>query len=625
MTTKKLQLILIFSAVLFCAPFSAQAFNVKIAPKESRIYSTGEEVALDLTIEAIAGEKINALDLSVPLPEGMRFVRSSDTGSIISLWVDRPFEKDGSVALSGIAPGGFDGIIDPVYASDAFKRSPVFVATIFVVADNAGTYTLSPFNTRGYLHDGNGTEIIGTSTSAKVIVDEKTIGRPTTPDILPPLPFTITLVRDPLLYDGAPTILFSTKDNQSGLAYYEITETGMKSMRGESPYKLLGPARGVVKVTAFDNAGNKRTESLVLSIIPRSVSLLVVSGLSLLSLIWFIIRRWARKKILYLFLLPFIFATGAYTVHAESLSAIEIFSDTHPSENIWYASSVAHLSWSLPEGATAVRESFNQEKDSVPLEESYLATEARFDTVPEGTSYFHLQAKTGELWSPVSTYRVQSDRTNPVVKLSLPHDIPPGEKSGRVVIDTSDAYSGVRSISVALDGGEKIAWQDPGTHVYVTGVLGSGSHTIHVEVVDMAGNTELEDFSFTTPFGKSSLSFTDSSKNQESALRLSIREILGDISMDVIFAILWACLLLVMVILIWHRRKYGKGGIFVDGVHKKSFRKIENDKQITTVPVKRAKTAIGKSIVVEEIKDEKPHRRSVESRVRHIKKTLKKR
>ncbi len=83
-------------------------------------------------------------------------------------------------------------------------------------------------------------------------------------DATSPEAFTPIISSDPSIFDGKAFLSFSTVDKTSGISHYKV-KVGLfgKEIETQSPYQLRKPLVGNnVEVTAYDNAGNERIETV---------------------------------------------------------------------------------------------------------------------------------------------------------------------------------------------------------------------------------------------------------------------------------------------------------------------------------------------------------------------------
>lgn len=212
------------------------------------------------------GVDINALDADLkytPDTLALQEIRYGD--SIINFWVDQPKERDGSIHLSGIIPGGFTGASGSIL-------SLVFRAQ----AAGMGAFTLA--SASAFQNDGVGTSMpltlrpntfMITPTGTHMQVDSLASNDRVIPEL-----FTPVVAGDQALFDGRAFLVFSSQDKGSGVDHYEVAEHdgferpaflyGTLSWAKSASPHLLSDQSGhsYVYVRVVDIAGNSRVEVL---------------------------------------------------------------------------------------------------------------------------------------------------------------------------------------------------------------------------------------------------------------------------------------------------------------------------------------------------------------------------
>ena len=221
------------------------------------------QVNLDLKTE---GETINAIGATLKFPANLlEFKSVRDGGSLVSLWVEPAHLAGGSaITFSGITPGGFG-------ASTGRVLSFLFQTK----AEGTATVTLSDIQL--LRNDGKGTPIPVADAVLlfTVAADAPSLGTSIAPDTTPPELFTISLSRNPVLFNGQWFIVFTAQDKESGIDHYEIAErrgplinVSQNDQRlvwrqATSPYIILDQSLvSAIYVRAIDRAGNDRVASV---------------------------------------------------------------------------------------------------------------------------------------------------------------------------------------------------------------------------------------------------------------------------------------------------------------------------------------------------------------------------
>ncbi len=229
----------------------------------------GQEFSADVLFDP-EGADVNAIEMTVSLPENIVFVDSNDSSSLIQMWIDHPsLEADGkTLKLSGGIIGGFSGLIDP-FSPDTRKPGKITQLTLRGVGP--GISILDIGSAKAYLDDGSATEVRVTSIPGTVTVDNQTISSqlPASGDTESPLTFIPILEKNSLLFGGSYTLVFNTEDTNSGIDHYEVKEGDGPWTRAQSPYELKDQGlHGPILVKAVDRAGNEKVESVA---IPQTV------------------------------------------------------------------------------------------------------------------------------------------------------------------------------------------------------------------------------------------------------------------------------------------------------------------------------------------------------------------
>jgi hypothetical protein len=249
--------------VLFSVSFAnAAVIEPKIETKEVK---RGDFVVVPIYLDT-QFEEINAVEVYVNFSNNLVFRDYLDGNSIITHWIEKPHLQSldvrrPKITFSGIVAGGISG------------RNLDLVDLIFEAKESGMAKIEIDKNSKALLNDGLGTrtKLIALSQSFNIL-DIK--GKPEIKikDNFPPEPFKIYLARDKEIFNGKYYITFETKDKQSGIAYYEISEkpitfiflakpdiNNLKFKKAESPYILEDQSlRSYIVVKAVDKAGNEQ-------------------------------------------------------------------------------------------------------------------------------------------------------------------------------------------------------------------------------------------------------------------------------------------------------------------------------------------------------------------------------
>jgi hypothetical protein len=251
-------------------------------------------------------EEINAVEVYVNFSDNLVFRDYLDGKSIITHWIEKPHLLDvrrPTIGFSGIIAGGISG------------RNLNLVELVFEAKESGIAKIEIDENSKVLLNDGLGTKtkLIALSQSFNIL-EIKGLPEIKIKDNFPPEPFKIYLAKNKEIFNGKYYITFETKDKQSGIAYYEISEKpinfiflakpdikNLSFKKAESPYVLEDQSlRSYVVVKAVDKAGNERVEILYPQriLLYEDVLILIVCLMILIGLIVFVIKfRYKNEKL----------------------------------------------------------------------------------------------------------------------------------------------------------------------------------------------------------------------------------------------------------------------------------------------------------------------------------------
>jgi hypothetical protein len=209
--------------------------------------------------------------------------RVFSANSIVTSWIQSPVASGNSVIFSGIMPGGYESVVDPVTGAHMSGT----VLTLVFKAHSPGSAVLSFSDSHVYLNDGLGTETGLTSLPYTFTIGPQGTGMKTgSADTTPPEAFTPIVSSSPDLFKGAYAVFFGTTDKGTGIDYYEVSEGSGDWIRAESPYKLSDQTlRSTIRVKAVDLAGNYLIEEIPGTLSFSKSLLLIPFGLIIIFLI----------------------------------------------------------------------------------------------------------------------------------------------------------------------------------------------------------------------------------------------------------------------------------------------------------------------------------------------------
>jgi hypothetical protein len=288
--------------VLFSVDIAKAAI---IEPKiETKEVKKGEFIVVPIYL-GTQFEEINAVEVYVDFSDNLVFRDYLDGKSIITHWIEKPHlqyldVRRPKIIFSGIVAGGISG------------RNLNLVELVFEAKESGIAKIEIDENSKVLLNDGLGTKtkLIALSQSFNILDIE---GKPEIKikDSFPPEPFKIYLTRNKEIFNGKYYITFETKDKQSGIAYYEVSEKPISFIflvkpdiknlffkKAESPYVLEDQSlRSYVVVKAVDKAGNERIEILYPQrvLVFDDVLMFIICLVILLGLMIFVIKfRYSR-------------------------------------------------------------------------------------------------------------------------------------------------------------------------------------------------------------------------------------------------------------------------------------------------------------------------------------------
>jgi hypothetical protein len=237
-------------------PTIASAANIDFLLSTSTI-QVGDTFSISVRL-ITDDEKINVLDGEIGLVDNRKissFAGINLGNSAFSLWPNKPSldDRTGRITFTGGTPGSVSN-----HESSLFN--------INIKAEREGTINLEPRTLNAYLDDGHGSKInikgktltikIGPDTDGIVSNHWQTVK---TGDHTPPKVFRVESGQNIPTYPEGKFLSFFAEDNESGIAYYEVSENGREVVRTGNSYVLLDQKGGHrVKVIAYDHAGNKR-------------------------------------------------------------------------------------------------------------------------------------------------------------------------------------------------------------------------------------------------------------------------------------------------------------------------------------------------------------------------------
>ena len=102
-------------ALLISVPYGVHAAEIRLDSHKAEV-KTGEQFVVDVIVNS--EDQLNALEGLLVFPGNLLSVREiRDGNSVINFWIEKPRESvPGSIAFSGMTPGGFSGPNNFVFA-----------------------------------------------------------------------------------------------------------------------------------------------------------------------------------------------------------------------------------------------------------------------------------------------------------------------------------------------------------------------------------------------------------------------------------------------------------------------------------------------------------------------------
>ncbi len=265
-------------------------FKAPVAP-----VGVGDEFLVPVLLDT-GGQKVNTIAGDLVFSDSTLVLkRVATANSMVTAWIESPVISGNSVTFSGIMPGGYESVLDPL--SNAY--SPGIVITLVFQAKSAGRASLAFTDSHLYLNDGNGSEVGLVSLPYVFPVSFEGSGQVADAgDTLPPESFIPIVSASPDIYAGAYALYFGTTDKGTGIDHYEVSENHRGWVRAESPYLIVNQSlSGSLQVKAVDGAGNYRIEDVPgMKVFNRRLVLIPIGFFVLLLLfLAFIYKREMRK------------------------------------------------------------------------------------------------------------------------------------------------------------------------------------------------------------------------------------------------------------------------------------------------------------------------------------------
>jgi len=259
--------------LVILVPVCTHAATITIA-QPSGALGVGDEFAVPIMLSSET-EPINAVSLDITFSDTtLSAVRVLSGNSIVTSWIEQPEISGNAIVMSGIMPGGYRSVTDPV----TNQQLPGTVVTIIFRVDHPGTARVDFTSAQVYRNDGSGSEADLTTIPLALSLSAQGSGlHAPIVDTIPPLSFTPVISSDPSIYDGKQLVIFNTTDKESGIAYYEVDEGNGQWVKTNSPHLVAsGATRGPIRVKAVDMAGNYTIGTVTSPLRPSLVAIVIM-------------------------------------------------------------------------------------------------------------------------------------------------------------------------------------------------------------------------------------------------------------------------------------------------------------------------------------------------------------
>ena len=278
--------VLFFANVIFAADF----LITKELPKTNDI-KVGDEVLVNVNFLA-EGVNYNTFEGVLTIPPNFEIINAVTGNSFVTIWLEDPANFiSNTIDFSGITPSGYN-------------KETGLLFSLVVKAKTPGSGMFSLKDIAVYKNDGLGTKENISNKSLSLAIRENTEGeepyRISVKDTTPPEEFNIELLKDPNLFEGKHTLVWSAVDKGSGIASYDIFEGRNVFKHVMSPYVLENQRlNGKIKVVAYDHEGNTRESTIIppgKSCVGDTCFGIVETGIGVFILVVLLFIIWRKRK-----------------------------------------------------------------------------------------------------------------------------------------------------------------------------------------------------------------------------------------------------------------------------------------------------------------------------------------
>ena len=185
-----------------------------------------------------------------------------------------------------------------------------------------------------------------------------------------------------------------------------------------------------------------------------------------------------------------------YILQNPAPSGANIYSDTHPLQDVWYNNSSPIFEWDTEPGTNGFSVSFDNTAQTIPSNEiTHKEATSYYENIKDGIWYLHVKKMTKGIWGATSHFKINVDTMSPAdfspeVSSFKDED---GNKKYLISFFTTDTMSGVSRYEIGLIDKKSINEASPvfveTESPYLVPKIEGGALRVIVRAYDSAGNT----------------------------------------------------------------------------------------------------------------------------------------
>lgn len=190
-----------------------------------------------------------------------------------------------------------------------------------------------------------------------------------------------------------------------------------------------------------------------------------------------------------------------YSVITKPPAGVNVYSETHPSQNTWYNNNSPSIAWDTELGVTGFSYVLDNKPNTVP-ENKITSSETvkGFENLQDGLSYFHIKAYKNGAWGGTTHFLMRVDTTPPArFTPQVDYVVAAVLLANRTLVSffTTDNLSGVERYEVGVIDKSAPATESPvfveaESPFQVSTPTSSSGMTVIVRAIDRAGNVRDE-------------------------------------------------------------------------------------------------------------------------------------